>query len=297
MNRRLSTLKQITIPPQVTFNKDTIEYILNNIDLLNVSKDNQVNINFSQNTWLNAEMTTFIGNIIRTLQFDGYNVRASDISDTLSNFWSKNGFLKSFGIGDKTPDIYSTTIPFIELESKQTKTIDMYLNNQVFPMMDRKVTTSQNEIIKSAIFELTHNILEHSNSRYFCMCGQFFPSKKALSFSIADYGESIPNHVKRLRNFKFGTDCDFIDWATKEGTSTKQGIPGGLGLYDIKNTIQFLGSFKILSGYGLAEYNYGCSPRLQELRSRFHGTMIYLNYDLDKINDLNLSFEDNPLIF
>lgn len=289
-------MKQITIPPQVTFNKDTIEYILNNIDLLDVSEDNQVNINFSQNTWMNAEMTTFIGNIIRTLQFGGYTVQASDISDTLSNFLSKNGFLKSFGLGDKTPDIYSTTIPFIELESKQTKTIDTYLNNQVFPMMDRQITTSQNEIIKSAIFELTHNVLEHSKSHYFCMCGQFFPNKKLLAFSIADYGESIPYHIYKKSSLMFNSDYEFINWATMEGTSTKSKI-GGLGLYDIKNTIKTLGDFKILSGYGLVEYNYGCEPHMEELRSKFHGTMINLNYNLDRISNLQPDDTDDLLIF
>ncbi|MBU7448673.1 MULTISPECIES: hypothetical protein, partial [Lactiplantibacillus] len=272
------------------------EYILNNVALLDITEDDQVTINFSHNNWLNAEMTTFIGNIIRTLQFHGFDVKASGMSDNISKFLSKNGFLKNFGIGVKTPDTYNTTIPFIELETGQTKTIDTYLNTKVFQMMDRQITTSQNEIIKSAIFELAHNVLEHSKSRYFCMCGQFFPNKKLLSFSIADYGESIPYHIYKQSSLMFNSDYDFINWATMEGTSTKSRI-GGLGLYDIKNTIKTLGDFKILSGYGLVEYNYGCEPHMEELRSKFHGTMINLNYNLDRISNLQPDDTDDLLIF
>lgn len=54
--------------------------------------------------------------------------------------------------------------------------------------------TFQNEI-SIFIFELVHNVLEHSNSSDVIMCGQHYPNRKHINFAIADIGTGLPKHI------------------------------------------------------------------------------------------------------
>lgn len=44
------------------------------------------------------------------------------------------------------------------------------------------------QYIKENLFEVIHNIRDHSNSNKVFMCGQFYPNKDRLTFAISDIG-------------------------------------------------------------------------------------------------------------
>lgn len=287
-------MKTISIPNSVQLNFDVINYILNNVALVPPQdEDSEVCFDFNENTWLSSEMTTFLGIIFRDLQMNNYTVYVTGFSYKLSNLLKKNGFLSHFKLSENIPDTYGTTIPFIELRPEQTKTLDEYLNNILFTKMDEKINLSENEIIKSAIYELTHNIKEHSRAGLFFMCGQFFPQKNELTFSIADAGISIPDNIIECNGPQFNCKSQYIDWATNKGTTTKTNSVGGLGLYDIKENLRPIGDLKILSGNGYAEFNSNKNVFLKDTKNRFNGTMIYLKYDLNAILNIPTQINDS----
>lgn len=286
----------LIVPPSVNFNDNTIRNVLNSLNTATINNnEKKIIIDFSHNSWISAEMTVFLGTIFRNLQNDGFKVMTSGMSKKVRNLLERNGFLKNFGIGDKVDDTNQTVIPFVEIQPKQTKDIENYLNNEVFNAMDLRISQEQNQIIKNAIYELTHNVDEHSKSPTFFMCGQYFPNKNLLTFAISDYGISIPGNIKQNKPLSIDDnitqDCELIEWATREGTSTKKKIVGGLGLFDIREEIQHMGNLRILSEKGFVQFDKDQDILINSYNVSFSGTMIYVSYDL---NSTDYSQNINP---
>lgn len=270
----------VPMPTSLEIQAQNVNDLLTKIYYYNVNNVDRIVLDFSGTTWFSAEMSTLLSVIIRDLQAQGKSVATKGLKPTVNEFLKKNNFLPSFGIGEKLPDNNGTIIPFVEFQSEATKQINDYLDNQAFSIMDKKITSVQNEIIKSAIYEITHNIFEHSQSNFFYMCGQFFPRKNRLAFTISDKGITIPKNIKNKSNIRLSTSSDYIDWATLEGKSTKKGA-SGLGLFELKTNMKQLGRLVIISNKGFNSYSVDGTIK-KELNNPFNGTMIYLDYDLDR---------------
>ena len=85
--------------------------------------------------------------------------------------------------------------------------------------------------LQESLYEIFSNAVIHSETRLgIYACGQFFPNKHRLDFTIVDLGIGIRENVRR----KAGLDLTAplaIAWAMEGKNTTKRGrIPGGLGL-------------------------------------------------------------------
>ena len=138
------------------------------------------------------------------------------------------------------------------------------------------------EIVANCIFEIVHNIKEHSGSKEVLICGQWYPTKGKLALAIADVGMSIP---KKINNYfktvgkKQQPDWWAINWATEKGNSTKAILDGGLGLYELKNSFMDHGQLKILSNNALLLYNKE-EAYYSELDYSFPGTLLHLEFEI-----------------
>lgn len=278
----LNLEKTIVMPSSIRMMPTTINFLLKEVNQVNLTNYSSILFDFKETSFFSAEMTTFLAIIIRKLQHKKISVLVKSISDPIKKILAKNGFLNHFGIAPLEQDIYGTTIPFVEFKSSSTKQISKYLSQRVFKKMDEKITPTQNDTIKLAIFEICYNIYEHSQAEKFFMCGQVFPNKNHLAFSIADNGITIPTNIKDHLSLGFTNDAEYIDWATKEGNSTKNSSASGLGLFDIKDSMSKIGKFVILSNTGLNIYDLDNNRTYYKLEESFPGTMLYLNHDLNK---------------
>lgn len=111
---------------------------------------------------------------------------------------------------------------------------------------------------RQSLLELFLNASIHSDSKSgIFACGQFFPKKHRLDFTIADAGVGIRENVRRYTRRQKMSSCAAIEWALAEGNSTKTGRqPGGLGLKLIKDFIRMnKGKFQIVSRFGYYEFS------------------------------------------
>ena len=105
-------------------------------------------------------------------------------------------------------------------------------------------------------------------------CGQFFPRRNSLDFSVADLGIGICRNVKENAGLDLAPEKAII-WATKGSNTTKRGqIPGGLGLKLLSEFIDLNGGrIQIVSdaGYWKRERREVSTARLNQ---PFPGTVV-----------------------
>lgn len=153
-------------------------------------------------------------------------------------------------------------------------------------------------LLSDCIFELFENAYFHGEAHSIYTCGQYFPNKKKLIFSIVDFGKTIPDNV--LRKVSFDKDSDCIEWAVGYQNSTKilvNGYPGGSGLFLLEKFIQQRnGWLQIISRKGFYEKNFenGTIIDKKELESRLPGTIISfcVEYKVEDTQIIQLTEKD-----
>lgn len=271
----------ITVPKELKMQPTLIEVILSQIEALD-RDDDEVFFDFSSTKWISAELSVFLGALAIFLFKNGYEISYSPIRDSVNTVLAKNGFLSLHGLGDKVHDINNTTIGYKIFMSENYEEIDNYLTNDVFAKINQHVEEESLEIVRDSIFEIVHNIKEHSGSNELLMCGQWYPQKDQLSLAIADVGKSIPTNINdyfKAQGQPSQANWWTINWATLKGNSTKNIPDGGLGLYELRSSFMKHGELKILSKDALLAYN-NKQGRYAELKGQFPGTLLQLEFEI-----------------
>ncbi len=237
----------------------------------------QIDIDMSETTWFAADMCAAFGAVLYKLGSNLNNVRLHNILPDVERILSKNGFLCTYG-REAIPDTWGTTIPYQRFETKDERYFGAYVEQQLMqhPGIPR-MTQGLRKRLRESIFEVFSNAVIHSETRLgIFSCGQFFPNRDRLMFSIADLGIGIGESLRRKLKLELPHD-QAIEHALKEGTTTKSGpIPGGLGLKLLRQFIELnSGAFTIVSGRG---YWQLLEKRVSktELSGAFPGTVVTL---------------------
>ncbi|MBK5247299.1 MAG: ATP-binding protein [Peptostreptococcaceae bacterium] len=124
------------------------------------------------------------------------------------------------------------------------------------------------------------------------VCGQFYPQKQRIDFTITDAGIGIPEKVSKYLRIDRLDSCEAIKWALTEGNTTKGGVqPGGLGLKLIKDFIQInKGKLQIVSQFGYYEFSIN-GESYQELNYEFPGTCINIEINTNDSSNYCLQSE------
>lgn len=91
---------------------------------------------------------------------------------------------------------------------------------------------------RESLFEIFSNTALHSRTQLgIFSCGQFFPARNRLDFTVADLGVGIRTNVRGHLQCDLDTDAAIV-WAVQEHRTTKRDtIPGDLGLTLLKEFI------------------------------------------------------------
>ncbi|NIW80623.1 MAG: hypothetical protein GWN16_14705, partial [Calditrichae bacterium] len=90
-----------------------------------------------------------------------------------------------------------------------------------------EMSTLLRKKINESIFEIFNNASIHGKCNEVFSCGQYFPKKDILDFTVVDLGRTIKRNVSDFLN-KSIAGVESIQWAVSEGNTTKVGsIPGG----------------------------------------------------------------------
>ena len=133
------------------------------------------------------------------------------------------------------------------------------------------------------LLEMFNNVIDHANSNYVYVCGQFFPHSGNLTFSIVDIGRTILENVELyMTENNMKKPDNSLQWAILPGHSTKtEQAPGGLGfstlLYFLKKN---RGEFILISGNEAYELNKNNKDRFNRIEKFFPGTIVTVTINL-----------------
>lgn len=253
-----------------------------------------IEIDMSRVQWFAANMCAPLGAILYKVSRNLNRVVISEIPAKVENILSRNGFLQNYGRRVKA-DTYGTTIEYKRFEPKDDRYFGSYINRYMVGRGLPEMSPGLRKKFQESIYEIFSNAVIHSRTKLgIYSCGQFFPTKRRLDFSIADLGMGIRQNVKE----KIGLDLageKAIEWAITGHNTTKSGpVPGGLGLKLLREfIIMNQGRIQIVSDRGYLELKEG-QPILKRLPQAFPGTVVNIEFNTADDRSYCLSSEIRP---
>ncbi len=188
----------------------------------------------------------------------------------------------------------STVAPLTNFQSGESSRFATYtqrnLTNKGLPLMTPRLQAR----VFEGIDELFTNFEIHSRSRPGAWaCGQLFPGKGSLEFTIADHGEGIPRIVNAAGHLL--SPARAIDWAMTGNNTTRSGdVPGGLGLKVLREFIALnAGALTIASHGGFWSETAG-KRVMSSIPNPFPGTAITIMVNTKDKQSYRLADEIKP---
>ena len=239
-------------------------------------KFDELILDMSEVKVFDAHMAAPLGAILARVA-DAFNaVDIVDVPDGVKKKLRKNRFLTRYRY-EPLRAARRTAMPFrrLRLLSGQgafENYVEQWLGRKGMPEMSKKARKA----FKRKVFEIYQNAVIHSESDIgVFVCGQSFPRKKRLDFTIADAGIGIRETVRRyFENDRIGS-VRSMQWALAPHHTTKRGrLPGGLGLQLLKEFTRLNGGkIQIASRFGFYEYSHG-DENFRKMSADFPGTAV-----------------------
>lgn len=254
-----------------------------------------IEISFENVTFISANIGAMAGALFTKLK-ESNNLTLINIAPKVEKALSQNEFLSYFGF-PVCYDYYNTTIPYKVFDMKDSRYFTDYINRRLLlkeamPEMNTELKNKFSE----GLLELFSNAQIHSETKDgIFVCGQFFPQKEKIEFTIVDLGIGMKNKI----NKEMGCDFDSVEaiqWAMDSNT-TKKDAPGGLGLQILRNFV-FLngGKIQIVSNSGYCLFNKDNTIEFK-LDNEFPGTVVNIEINTNDTNTYSLEEENLENIF
>lgn len=252
-----------------------------------------IEINMQNVIWFDADMCAPFGAILYHLGDRINTIQFTNISSQIEKIFAKNGFLTHFGWHKDVPDNWGTTIPYRRFDVKDDRAFAEYIANELLNRSEiPKMSTMLKNKFQKNIFEIFNNAVIHSNTKLgIFSCGQYFPNRHTLDFSIVDLGIGIRQNIQNTIKLKL-TDEEAIIWATSDRNTTKRGqVPGGLGLKLLGEFIDINGGcIQIVSEYGYWSRKQG-KIETARLLAPFPGTTVNIEINSNDTASYKLAAE------
>jgi signal transduction histidine kinase len=250
-----------------------------------------VAIDCSTLSWLDANMCAPLGAVLAA---EGRNVRLQNVQSQIQTILSKNGFVgNAFAV-----DTHRTTIRYQRFDPYASAEFEVYVLENFRGKGLPAMSAALERRFRASIFELFENAVAHSQTTHgIFACGQFYPNKKQLHFSLADRGVGIPATVRQYLNRSL-TSREAIDWAMSGTNTTRKvsdGVPGGLGLKLIRDFISMNGgSIRVASEDAFWSQD-GSQVTKMVLSVPFPGTAVDIEINTADSKMYQLAGEIDPL--
>ena len=201
-----------------------------------------IEIDMGEANWLDADMCAAFGAILYSLGKNLNTVNLVNIRHNVERILSKNGFLSHYG-RMKIPDSWGTTISYQRFDVTDDRFFSGYIEREFIHRTEMpEMSPGLLKKFRESLFEIFSNAVLHSRTEMgIFSCGQFFPKRNQLDFTVADLGVGIRQNIRDYIGLDLSAE-EAIDWATKGKNTTRRGpVPGGLGL-------KLLGEFIDLNG-------------------------------------------------
>lgn len=254
-----------------------------------------IEIYMGETDWFDADMCAAFGAILYSLGKRLNEVSLIDIPQRVERILSKNGFLSHYGRA-RIPDQYDTTIAYRRFDVEDDHYFANYIESELIYRSEiPEMSPTLLKKFRESIFEIFSNAVLHSSTDLgIFSCGQFFPNRNRLDFTVADLGVGIPQNIKEYTKLKL-TPEKAIAWATEEFNTTKRGnLPGGLGLKILCDFIDLNGGcIQIVSDAGYWQRK-DCKIVNKLLKYPFPGTTVSVEINTADQHTYSLTSELTP---
>ena len=258
------------------------------------SSEQTVLVDFSKTSWFDANICAPLGALLHRLRTEGKEIKIGSLPNSVKEIFSKNAFLKDFGMNVET-DVNRTTMRYSRFEPADEKSFPSYIETHFKGKGIPRMTAALTARFREGILELFSNAVLHSETKHgIFVCGQYFPRRKSLDFSIVDMGVGIRHNVVTKRGLNMGAEFA-IAWALQGNNTTKTGsIPGGLGLKLIRDFIKLNGGrIQIVSDSGYWETRKG-TDTIHSFTAPFPGTLVNIEINTADKSSYRLATEPAP---
>ncbi len=219
-----------------------------------------------------------LANLIEWLRNHGANVeyQNANAANAAVSYLDDVGFFEHYWEAPISPfaQLRQTTFSFRALQCVDS---NQWIDGQFFPWLKAKLNCRDAALyrMKTAIREIFNNIADHSEENVGCMHVQWFPNIDQVKIAISDFGIGMPAEVRKVMPDL--TDTQALQWASKEGNSSKGGKNKGAGLtYLIENVAKYhkgwLGLYSGKAGLTFNQVNLEGNP--VPLWTVYPGTLI-----------------------
>lgn len=278
-------MKSFQIPNRVASDFAGYDFLADLNHQLQSLEMEQISIDFSNNTWFEANLCAVLGAILSDAGNRFNEITIANLAGKQKDIFSRNHFLASLG-GEKIADYNDTTIKYRRNKLSDDRLIKEFLDKELINKPDFPTLSSaaRNEIIRS-IFEIYSNAIIHGDCTEVFSCGQYYPRKTPphIDFTIVDMGKTIKSNVNEFLQEDL-SGIEAIKWALEANNTTKpkeKNIPGGLGLKLICEFARMnKGKVQIVSSDGSWQLA-GKQEESLMLHYPFPGTIVNLEFNLD----------------
>jgi len=237
-----------------------------------------------------ANMSAALGAVLDKFTENLNDIHFDFIQPRTESILLKNDFLTYYG-KNRALDTYNTTIKFQKLQPNDGKYFKNYVIEELIEGQTTnlpKMSDGAKERILEAIYEIFVNAQMHSESKFIYTCGQFFPKKNKIEFTIVDTGIGFKEKI----NSRFGsnlTSTQALKWAVQDKKTTKEEISGGIGLAVLKEFVKLNnGKMQIVSYDGFYQFD-GENEILKRFNGEFPGTIVNLQFRTDDNKNYSLT--------
>lgn len=241
-------------------------------------------VHFYPNNFIEANLFAVLGAILPhpskvNFKFHRNITNWSRTSSSIRKLLERNGFLNYYG--EKFEHFFNDTTAQYKIFRKQELTeFSQYIKNDVlkpegFPRMS---DAARKKIIEGILEVFLNSIIHGQTDRVF-ICGQYYPNKGFLKFTLVDLGITIKTDVCRNTQLNLsGTEA--IKWAVSGDNTTRRGnIPGGLGLKMLRNFLKLNGgSIQIISNDGYWQEKESVEI-VRDMKLPFSGTIVTISFN------------------
>lgn len=280
----------VQMPKKINDDKESFEFLVCNVySCVKNLKNHNIIFSFKKTRWVEANLTALLGSIVDVILSNNNKLIFKNVSKSINRVFERNGFLKKYGLRDSLNDYYKSCIKFESFVPSDKVLFQAYLKQEFIPKLNLTMTEKFERDLRSNLEEVFQNARTHGKCENIFVCGQYFYNLKKVKFTIVDLGVTIPENV-RAKLLDMTTDTNCIDWATKNGNSTKIGISGGLGLYNLSKFLnENEGVMQIISASGYWEQSKKSIIK-HNFDTPFTGTIVNIQVN---INDKEyVSFEE-----
>ena len=235
----------------------------------------RLELNMSQVRFFDANMAAPLGAILARVADELNVVEIVDVPAMVEKVLRKNRFLTNYRY-ETLDDTNRTTMPFRRLRLSDEGEFEEYVRRQLKGKGIPRMSEGLGKVFKKKVFEVYQNAVIHSESEIGVFaCGQFFPQKQRLDFTLADVGIGVRETVRRyFKNNRIGS-LPALKWALAPSHTTKSGKqPGGLGLKFLQDFVRLnKGKIQIASRFAFYE-SHGGEEHFEKMAADFPGTAV-----------------------